>query len=171
MIKENIYKADSSKIVKREVIESRNMRFREGFLSEDMDWCGKLLLYARSFAYVDQNFYIYRQQRPGAITYTNSDKLVQDKITLCREGLNTAKEMSDIKMGFLLGSFYAYEYAVCLGISRNIKEKSILDEMKRLSVLLKYDKSDKVRKVNLLKRFIGYTFTRWVLCAFVKLKN
>ena len=38
------------------------------YLSEDMDWCGDLLLYSNRFDFYENPLYVYRQQRSGSIT-------------------------------------------------------------------------------------------------------
>ena len=69
MIENNIYRAAAwNKVVKKSIIDSYSMRFKSGYLSEDMDWCGDLLLYAQRFDFYDNPFYAYRQQRNGSIT-------------------------------------------------------------------------------------------------------
>ena len=50
LLENNIYRAAAwNKVVKKRIIDEHNMRFKEGYLSEDMDWCGDLLLYCRRF--------------------------------------------------------------------------------------------------------------------------
>lgn len=80
MIKNNIYRAAAwNKVVKKSIIDSYSMRFKNGYLSEDMDWCGDLLLYAQRFDFYDNPFYAYRQQRNGSITAGKAEKLISDK--------------------------------------------------------------------------------------------
>ena len=76
MIENNIYRAAAwNKVVKKSIIDSYSMRFKDGYLSEDMDWCGDLLLYAQRFDFYDNPFYAYRQQRNGSITAGKAEKL------------------------------------------------------------------------------------------------
>lgn len=57
MIENNIYRAAAwNKVVKKSIIDSYSMRFKDGYLSEDMDWCGDLLLYAQRFDFYDNSF-------------------------------------------------------------------------------------------------------------------
>lgn len=172
MIERNIYKADACvKIVKKEIVVKNDMTFKTGYLSEDMDWCGDLMLYADSFAYYNQQIYVYRLQRKGAITNTNSNKLVEDKLYMCAKGLKQAESIEDECMKAILGSYYAYEYAVCLGISYNIKDKKLLKKIEDTSEILRFDINKKVKKVNSLKSIIGFKLTRHALGVFVRLKN
>lgn len=172
LLKHNIYRAAAwNKVIRRSLIEEHKMRFKEGVLSEDMDWCGDLLLYAKRFDFFKKPFYAYRQQRSGSITSGKSEKLTADKIYLCKKGFKQAQEYPDKKRGTLLASYYAYEYAVSIGVSAGIKDKNTLSEMKALQPLLKYDLCDKVKKVNRMKKIVGYEITRKMLCLFVKIKK
>lgn len=168
----NIYRAAAwNKVIHHSIIQEHHMRFKEGYLSEDMDWCGDLLLFAKRFDYYDVPFYSYRQQRDGSITKRSSKKLISDKIFMCEKGLSQALDITDRVKGSLLASYYAYEYSVLLGVSGNIEDREILDQIKNLRVLLDYDTSNKVKKVNKLKRIVGFKLTRIFLCFFVEIKN
>ena len=172
MIKNNIYRAAAwNKIVKKSIIDAHSLRFREGYLSEDMDWCGDLLLYSCSFDYYDNPFYVYRQQRQGSITIGKSEKLISDKLYMCNKGFKQALSLDDDNKTYLLASYYAYEYSVLLGISSGIHNTKLLSSIRNLEPLLEYDMCDKVKKVNVLKRVIGFAKTRKVLCLFVKMKK
>lgn len=172
LIENNIYKADAcTKITKRDIILSHRMKFKDGYYSEDMDWCGDLLIYAKTFAYYNSHFYVYRLQRKGAITNTNSNKLVEDKLYMCAKGFTQLSGINDAYLKECLGSYYAYEYAVCLGISYNVSSKDLLKKIKDNSGLLEYDISKKVKKVNKVRSLFGFNLTRFLLGVFVRLKN
>ena len=172
MIEHNIYRAAAwNKVVKKSIIESYSMRFKEGYLSEDMDWCGDLLIYCKRFDFYDNHLYAYRQQRNGSITAGKTEKLVADKLYMCEKGYKQSKAISNQGRGDLLAAYYAYEYSVLLGVSAGLKNKELLLQMKDLQILLDYDICNKVKKVNRLRRKLGYALTREALCLFVKVKN
>lgn len=172
MLENNIYRAAAwNKVIRRELLCSHDMHFREGYLSEDMDWCGDLLLYVARFDYYAEPFYAYRQQRAGSITQNRSEKLVSDKLYMCRKGLAQAQTLEDREKQELLASYYAYEYAVTLGVSSGVRNQKLLREMRELRGLLDYDICRKVKDVNRLRRVLGYGLTRKALCFFVKIKH
>lgn len=172
MIENNIYRAAAwNKVVKKSLLDSHSMKFKEGYLSEDMDWCGNLLLYAQRFDYYEKPLYAYRQQRKGSITSEKNEKLIKDKFYMCEKGYKQALEFSDSLKGELLASYYAYEYSVLLGVSLGVKNKELMNNVKSLQILLEHDISKKVKKVNQLKKMIGYSMTRRILCVFVKIKK
>lgn len=172
MIENNIYRAAAwNKVVKKSIIDNHTMRFKKGYLSEDMDWCGDLLLYAQRFDFYGNPFYAYRQQRNGSITTGKAEKLISDKLYMCEKGYGQAIKLQNKEKTELLASYYAYEYSVLLGVSSGIKNKELLSRVKNLQNLLDYDISRKVRKVNVLKKLIGYSLTKRALCFFVKIKK
>lgn len=172
MIENNIYRAAAwNKVIKKSIIDSHSMRFKNGYLSEDMDWCGNLLLYSQRFDFYDSPFYAYRQQRNGSITAGKAEKLIFDKLYMCEKGYRQALKLEDKEKTELLASYYAYEYSVLLGVSSGVKNKELLSKVKNLQILLNYDISKKVKKVKKLKKLTGYSLTRRALCFFVKIKK
>lgn len=172
LIENNIYRAAAwNKVIRRILIEKNDMRFKEGYLSEDMDWCGDLLLHANRLDWYNVPFYAYRQQRQGSITQKKSEKLVADKLYMCEKGYRQAMELTDKVKSNLLAAYYAYEYSVLLGVSARIKNKKMLADMIKLQNLLQYDICNKVKKVNRMKKIVGLYITRRLLCIFVQIKK
>lgn len=171
LVKHNIYRAAAwNKVVRRTLIEDNRMRFKEGYLSEDMDWCGDLLLYAKRFDWYGVPFYAYRQSRAGSITQQKSEKLVADKLYMCEKGYRQAMALTDEVKRKQLASYYAYEYSVLLGVSAGVRDRLLLRGMKDIRTLLKFNISNKVKNVNRLMNLTGYEITRHILCLFVKIK-
>lgn len=172
MLENNIYRAAAwNKVIKKSIIDKHNMRFKVGYLSEDMDWCGDLLVYCNRFDFYENPFYVYRQHRKGSITSGKTEKLVADKLYMCQKGYKQCIGLPDRNKAQLLLSYYAYEYAVALGVSSGVKNRKTLLEMRNLQVLLDYDLCHKVKQVNKMKKIVGYGLTRRVLCVFVKIKR
>lgn len=171
MLQHNVYRAAAwNKVIRKSIIDDHSMRFKEGYLSEDMDWCGDLLLYCKKFDFYHNPFYAYRQQRKGSITAGKTEKLVADKLFMCEKGYSQANGLDDKKRR-LLGSYYAYEYAVLLGVSGGVKNAELLSKMEKLQSLLNFDICNKVKSVNKVRKILGYKLTRLVLCMFVKMKR
>ena len=174
LLKNNIYRAAAwNKVVRKEIIDAHHMRFKEGYLSEDMDWCGDLLLYCERFDFYGNPLYVYRQQRSGSITSGKNKKLVSDKLFMCEKGYKQAITLrdQDKEKAELLAGYYAYEYSVLLGVSGGIKDRNLLARIRNIESLLEYDVCNKVQKVNQLKKIAGFSLTRMVLCFFVKIKK
>ena len=174
LLEHNIFRAAAwNKVVRKEIIDAHNMRFKEGYLSEDMDWCGDLLLYCKRFDFYENPLYVYRQQRSGSITSGKNEKLVSDKLFMCQKGYQQAiaLQVQDRKKAELVAGYYAYEYSVLLGVSGGIKDRKLLASIREIESLLEYDVCNKVKKVNRLKKIAGFSLTRMALCFFVKVKK
>jgi Glycosyltransferases involved in cell wall biogenesis len=68
-------------IVKRDLINKRDMYFYEGINYEDEEWCPRLLCAAESFSLLEKPFYRYRI-RGGSVTSGNSCKDAIDRIKI-----------------------------------------------------------------------------------------
>lgn len=79
IFKNRVYLASAcNKIVRKELISQKYLRFPKGLLSEDIKWCGDLLRYTDSMVFYSINFYYYRQNREGSITFKTSKKNLID---------------------------------------------------------------------------------------------
>lgn len=171
MLETNVYRAAAwNKVVRRTVIEQHAMRFKEGYLSEDMDWCGDLLLHCARFDYYANPFYCYRQQRSGSITHGKKEKLVADKLYMVEKGYAQASTLN-LTEKELLASYYAYEYSVLIGVSSGIRNPELIRRMKANQDILRYSVCNKVKKVAMLKHVLGFDLTRLALCFFVRVKR
>lgn len=61
-----------NKLIRRSLLLD-HMLFEKGKLSEDVEWCARLLFHAQSFDFICENFYCYRQ-REDSITHTMAEK-------------------------------------------------------------------------------------------------
>lgn len=167
LIKTNYFKACAwDKIVKRELVVNKNNYFPDGLFSEDIIWCGKLLEETLNVGCLEENFYMYRQ-RVGSITKSVKEKNIKDMIQMIHnfDGIDNN----------IVKSFLAYEYSVALGLvsTKNVKNnisKETLNELFLLKDLLNYDLSEKVHKVNMLKKLFGIKLTSKILGIFIDLK-
>ena len=170
LLENNIFRAAAwNKVVKRIIIEEYHMRFKEGVLSEDMDWCGDLLINCKKYDFYNNAFYCYRQQRTGSITSEKNEKLIQDKLYMIEKGYKQAIQLEKPQKEYL-ASYYAYEYSVTLGVSSGVKNKILLKKMKELHIILENNICKKVDVVRKLKKIVGYELTRKILVLFVKIK-
>lgn len=170
MIQENIYKACAwNKCVRREIIDIYKMAFPEGYLNEDIVWCGELLKYCKKISYINNICYIYRQGRRGSITSSKSCKNISDRVDLIYKGLKSFADIKD-KRNFIL-NYYAYEYCVSLGLAYFIKNEKTKKQLWKLKGLLKNDLNKKVHIVHILSNIFSFNIVRLLLCIFMKIKT
>lgn len=169
MIEQNYFKASScDKVIKRKIINDNKMAFPYGKLSEDIEWCARLLKIINfdNIAVLNENVYVYRQ-RESSITKTLKEKHVLDIITMIE---NEKVDDKDSK-SMILNSYLAYEYSVVFAVTGFIKVNQTLKKrIKSNSEILKYDICNKVKLVNKLVKFFGLNLAPIVLGIYIKVK-
>lgn len=161
MTENGLYIASAcNKLVRREILTNPAMSFEKGIFSEDIVWCLKLLLEAKTMDFVCENFYCYRQ-RKGSISHTIDDKKCQDlcdNILKCADFLEKADE--DVKpsaeryTAYQLGTFIKNQALA------ERKQKECIQKLKGLKGLLRnYGNSRKLKILDLCCRLIGFQGT------------
>lgn len=128
--------------------------------SEDIDWCARLALAAKSFGLSACRFYRYRQ-RTGSITRTMNLKSLRDlkeNIELC---LRLPQEMgASTAIKELYWSYVAYQFGtflVCAPSVNGPEGRGLVQEMREKRWLLRYNAaSRKVQLLYVVDRLLGY---------------
>ena len=148
-----------NKLVRKDFLNQYAIAFREGVTSEDIEWCGKLLINSRKICYCSADFYIYRQ-RAGSITYSMKRQNIED----LRDNIRISVDLADRyleKDSSLYNSymaFMAYQFCTLFLSANNVKEESmlpVLREMKPYARVLDYSDNKKVKLFRLLYRLFG----------------
>lgn len=154
-----------NKMIARSVFE-RDMYFEKGKLSEDIEWCAKLLERGETFDFICENFYCYRQ-REGSISHSIGEKTcvdLKDNILGC---LRIAKGADDRIKQYIF-QYTAYQLSTFVAIQAYPKKrpKECIKELSRYRNVLKYHANNrKVRILNGLSSIIGFSG----LCRLVRL--
>ena len=146
-----------NKAIRRTLFEKSSLQFREGVLSEDIDWSARVLLAAESMGLSTCNFYCYRQ-RENSITKTIGIKHLQDlknNIELCetfftKHTSSRRKQVYYIYLGYQVGTFFASSSLVS-----NPDAKKLVLESGALCNLLKYGHEFKIKILYLVYRLSG----------------
>lgn len=143
LTKKNLYIASAcNKLIKRNLFND-DLMFRAGIFSEDVEWCARLLLYGKSFDFVCENFYAYRQ-RSDSIRHTINEKkcmdLQQNIIDCILIAQNIGKELQE--------SFYRYivfSYGTFFLVQAQADKcpQQCLEHLKQYQWLLKYHGNNK----------------------------
>lgn len=165
MLRNSLYIACAcNKLISLHILKSE-MMFEKGKLSEDVEWCARLLIYAKSFDFVCENFYCYRQ-RSGSITHTFDEKACSDLKNNIIGCLNIAENANAVMRSFLY-KYTAYQlstFVLVQAIAISCPPNCI-DELSEYAWVLKhYGKNRKVRCLYYLYNIIGFRF----LCGLVK---
>lgn len=166
-MRSNIFVACAwDKVVRRSLIEKDKQRFVKRQLSEDIEWCCKLLLKNPHIDVLEEAFYVYRQQVSTSITAnvgTRNINCILDVIE--RYAQKNAPEP--------LLHFIADQYVLLItNFMRLSKEerKPLEDDVRKLWWLIQYDWYPYTRLVSKIK-FLGYSITKNILRIYYKQKH
>ena len=166
-MRSNIFVACAcDKVVRRTLIEKDNQRFVKHQLSEDIEWCCKLLLKNPQIDVLEEAFYVYRQQVATSIT--------------ANVGVNNIKSILDVINRYAqkngpepLLHFIANQYVLLItNFMRLTKDdqRTLEAEVKRLWWLIHYNWYPYTRLVSKVK-FLGYNITKNLLRIYYNQKR
>lgn len=90
-------------IVKRELVCSKKLYFKEGIYHEDELWVPYVMSNSKTISYLEEPFYIYRTGREGSIITKNNPKKEFDKIIIIDE-LEKIKKNKSTKVKKMLSN-------------------------------------------------------------------
>lgn len=105
-----------NKIVKRELIVREKVFFEKGIYSEDIEWSMRLFNGAKTFSYLEGEYYYYRQGRKDSITGNISEENINSLLYILEKNV---KSKFDKNIEKYLYSFLSYEYIVLLFLIGN----------------------------------------------------
>lgn len=159
-----------NKIVDRQLILENDIFFDESLLSEDIDWSLKLYLHARSIQIVNDDVYIYRQQRPGSITTTASPQSIKSLFSIIKKWYRynyPNQKIRDIYLNYL-----AYQYVILLTTNnRHNCDAELRKEIYGLKDILNYSENFKVRMANKVFHILGMKPGIYVLKLYWELRK
>ena len=154
------------KVVRRSLIETDHQRFVQHQLSEDIEWCCKLLLKNPKIEVLEEAFYVYRQQVATSISANVGVRNITCILdVICRYAKQDAPEP--------LLHFIANQYVLLItNFMRLSKEerKPLEDDVRKLWWLIQYDWYPYTHLVSKIK-FLGYSITKFLLRIYYKQKH
>ena len=164
-------------LIRRELLESHQLYFEKGLLSEDVDWSLRLWQHVSKVRAINLPLYGY-QHREGSIstTYTirnlrSYEHIFAKFVQLYNERVVDAH--TELYWQTIMG-YLAQMYTSCLYAYGQIalKDKSeAYAILKRYATLLEHSisiKSDRVIKIN---RLLGLSFTVWIFAMYGKFRR
>lgn len=161
-----------TKLIKKSLFDNNDLLFEEGLLSEDLDWCLRLLLAAESFDCLPIMYYNYRQNRKDSITNSIKIKNLSDILYILGKWIKNCDELSSAEKSFVLSTL-AYEYPIVLYIYSAVADKnkkqyrSILKDMKWL---LNHKQGIRYRLIKMLVSILGVNITGYLLKIYLKVR-
>ena len=152
-----------NKMIRRSLLDG--LSFRRGVFSEDIEWCAKLLVRARSVDFVPEAFYCYRQ-RSGSIRYSIGDKNCRDLADAILACLRLCKT-ADADHLEALRRYTAFQYGTFIAnqaLAENPQSGCIADLAPYARSLRHHGSNKKLMILDLGCRILGYSR----LCALIR---
>ena len=152
------------KVIKRSILVDNKIEFVERQLSEDIEWCCKLLQLDLRYACIGGIVHVYRQQNITSITANISNKNLSDIYDVISK---YAKE-AEISNNIFINNFLALEMILWCAISNyatgEVGEK-LIKGMADYFYLIKYSLYPRVKMVSKIS-FLGYNIVRKLLILY-----
>lgn len=155
------------KVIKRSLIEKSGLRFVEGQLSEDIEWCAKLLLLKPAIKTMPECFYVYRQQNSNSITNNIGRRNLENICDIVTRYADIGKEKNNVA----LLNYTANQYSLWMTVSNLVPKneiKDLLSIMKSKWFLINYHLYPYVDKAYKFK-FLGFGIVRKLLGMYKKI--
>lgn len=140
------------KVVRRTTIEQDRQRFVKGQLSEDIEWCCKLLEKNLNIEILEESFYVYRQQVSTSITANVSLKNIHSIIDVIKR---YASKKSSVPLLHFLANQYVLLIVNHMRLSKEDRQKTT-NQIKSFWWLLAYNWYPYVKLVSWIKP-LGFT--------------
>ncbi len=172
LLKENKFIVSAcSNAVKREFFLEKQLFFKKGIFSEDIEWAMRMYSNELRLAFLKDQPYICRADREGSITSDMKEKNFIDLFSIIEQNAEKfSKSNSSIEK--LLLNYITYQYVILCGIIVRAKDKKFKKEFIRKLVkykwLMKYDMCPKVKKAKKIYSTLGFYAMTKVLGLYIK---
>lgn len=157
------------KVIRRSVLVDNNVEFVVGQLSEDIEWCCKLLELNLSYTVVGDVYHVYRQQNDTSITANISNKNLFDIQKVVLKWAERSKEIQKES----IRHFLALELVLWCAISNkatDVEGEEIISSMSKAFYLVHYKWYPRVALVSKLS-FLGFRIFRRLIVLGYRLKG
>lgn len=167
----NISCSPCDKIIKASFLKKKKIIFPNGMLCEDVKWSYELYMVVDSIKIINEDFYVYRQQRVGSTSFTRSQKSANDLFEIIKYFINYSYNSEEEKK--LYYNMISYWYLI---LRVNYNKRFYSDEMilffeKWDKKIIKYKDNYKVNMVYKFSRVIGFYLTMKIMKLYLILKN
>ena len=166
-MRNNVFIASAcDKVVSRELIDIDKQRFVKHQLSEDIEWCCKLLQKDPMIDVLEDAFYVYRQQVSTSITSNVGAKNINCILDVINRYAKT--DASEPLLHYM-----ANQYVLLITNFMRLsdeEQKPIEDDVRKLWWLVSYNWYPYVRLVSKVK-FLGYGIVKHLLRVYYKIKR
>lgn len=101
------------KLIRRELLTADGIRFIEGIICEDVDFCIRLYMHAETYNYIDEMYYYYSEDRPGSVMSESAHRKYHDLFAIISRWAELAKTDYSAYAAYI-DSMLAFQYCMLL---------------------------------------------------------
>lgn len=167
----NISCAPWDKIIKSSFLKEKRILFPEGMFCEDVKWSYELYMAIDSIKVVNEDLYIYRQQRVGSTTFNKSKKTFNDLFEIVKYFLYYSYSSEEEKT--LYYNMISYWYLILRTDydKKYYSKEQILFFKEWDTKIINYNYNYKVELSYKIYRLLGYNLTLKIMKLYLLLKN
>ena len=158
-----------TKAIKRTLF-NKGLTFQIGLISEDNEWSIRLFEKAQTYAYCEEPYYLYRQQREGSISHKTSERAINSLIAIIDKHSYVNPKSEYEQFCNAVCSYILLVLIYNLGEAEFIDDKTYI-KVNSLVWVFRYSKSRKTRITSLAVRMIGIKATAMLLKIYGKEKK
>lgn len=147
------------KAIKKNILLENKIEFEVGLLGEDMEWNYHVIFNASSMEFIDESMIAYRQ-REGSITSTHKLKNLTDFIYILEKWSDRiTRETKDEELKMALYASLAKYYSNLLVVYSRLSDhqkRTYVKQIRKLSWLLKYSKSQRPQMIYKMYKIAGF---------------
>lgn len=166
-MRNNIFVACAcDKVVRKALIDKDDQKFVKRQLSEDIEWCCKLLLKNPRIEVLEEAFYVYRQQVSTSLTANVGVKNIYSVLDIINR---YAKEDAPEPLLHFIANQYVLLITNFMRLSKS-EQKTLEKDVKKYWWLINYNWYPYTRLVSKVK-FLGFGITKRLLRLYYKAKR
>ena len=161
LVEKDLFRCSAwSKAVRRRLLSRNGIEFEKDLLGEDIDWYLNVVLNAKSYSFVDRDFYVHRQ-RKGSITKSLRHKNLVDLLATITKWTSRLHAVEGNKRTTLL-KYLAKEYSnlyVVYALVDDVRKERLKEGILALSWLFNYGVVKRTKIIGTSFRTFGFDNT------------
>lgn len=161
------------KLIRREFLIENGIFFTEGIICEDVDFCIRLYMHAKTYNYIGEMYYYYRKNRSGSVMNVNTDRKFYDLLYIISEWVRLADTDYKEYAGYI-HTILAFQYCMLLPMYKNMSKAARASKKRKaadLAWLLGHSADKRVRLLNSVYKIFGFECVSGLLSAYHKFKE
>lgn len=162
-----------SKAIKRQLFIDNDLKFVKNLTAEDLEWCIRLFICAKSFAYCPYKYYYYRQARNGSVSNSIKEKNVLDILKTFIKWTNYAVNIDDASKKTMICCYMEYVSRFLILYYDRLtldNRKLVAEELKKRNWIFGYRKDFVSKCINYSYKMFGIKITGKFLNIYLSIR-